>query len=140
MSVSFPAPALSSQSQWRKCFCPLIQHSVEFNSISLLPMGSASTGPVTIIVESIFNTGVRDHPPEGNVNGGGLPCRKRSRCSACSCRTCAAGEGTRQTGEGLSSMSTEKGSTAESAHGLRLRSTVKLARGPMPGLTPLERG
>lgn len=60
------------------------------------------------------------------MNGGASPCRRRSRCSACSFRTCAgaAGEGTGQTGGGQSSMSTEKGSSPASAWGLSPETTA----------------
>lgn len=62
------------------------------------------------------------------MNGGETPCRKRSRCWPCSCRTCAEaeGEGTGRTGGGQSLRSTGKGSTAASAWG------------PRPGSTSLE--
>lgn len=50
------------------------------------------------------------------MNGGGSPCRRRSRCSARSCQTCAvaAGVGKGRKGGGQSSTSTESWSTAYS--------------------------
>lgn len=69
----------------------------------------------------VFNTGVRGHRLEGNVNWGESPCRTRNHCLACRRRTCAgaAGEGTRRTGGGQSSTWTGRGLTEASAWDLR---------------------
>lgn len=62
-----------------------------------------------------FNTGLQGHRPEGNVNLGGSPCRKRSQCLGYSCQPCAGvvegGKG--RTRGGPSSTLTERGRTVE---------------------------
>lgn len=92
--------------------CPSVTALKKSTSVSLRYISLAGLG---------FNTGAQGLRPEGNANGGGSPCRKHSRCSACSCLTCdgAVGEGRGPTGGGPSLTWIERGSTAEPAWGLK---------------------
>lgn len=68
-----------------ECWCNIFVSNCNCSTLHTFPLlASIRFGAV----ELLSKTESPAPRPQGNVNAGGSPCRRRSRCSACSCLKC----------------------------------------------------